>query len=376
MSAQATDSPLKAQERSAGAPDTQRVLAYPKSGTAYTERLYAEVEARQVTVVEGVWSGRWLRRNVRSGDIIHIHWPSFLYFDASSKIRTAVRLAKLYAYLWFARMLGAKLVWTAHNLYPHDGFDRKFHRIGRRIITSLANYVCVHGPSSAQLVERELKVAAARIRIAHHGHWLGHYPNQITRGESRARLNLPAGEFVYLFIGACRPYKGLESLIEAFAAMPRPARLLIAGKFTSPHYLDEIQALVRKTPAVELVPESIPDDELQLYLNAADCVVLPYRAILTSGTAMLAMSFGRPVVAPDLGGITDHLDFRCGLLYDADDPQGLTNALLRIRSLSFESAAIIENARRFGWSQLVGALLEVPGGPAHSSSDPQRLRTS
>jgi glycosyltransferase involved in cell wall biosynthesis len=279
-------------------------------------------------------------------------------------MRTAVRLAKLYAYLWFAKALGAKLVWTAHNLYPHEGFDREFHRIGRRIITSLASYVCVHGPSSAEIVERELKVAASRIRIGHHGHWLGHYPNQTTRAQSRVRLNLPAEEFVYLFIGACRPYKGLESLIEAFAVAPRPARLLIAGKFTSPHYLNDIWRLVRETPSVELVPTHIPDDELQLYLNAADCVVLPYRAILTSGTAMLAMSFGRPVVAPDLGGIADNLDFRCGLLYDADEPQGLASALRQIRALSFDSETIIENARRFGWSQLASALLNAPGESA------------
>lgn len=321
------------------------------------------MEARQIAVIEGVWSARWLRDTVRVGDIVHIHWPSFLYFDASSRIRTAAGLVKLYAYLRLAKALGAKVVWTAHNLYPHDGFDRDIHRIGRRIMTSQTDQVCVHGSTAAGLVERELRVPATRIRVAHHGHWLDDYPNQATRAQSRERLDLPAADFVYLFIGSCWPYKGLESLIEAFACLPPPGRLLIAGKFVSPRYLESIRELVRGSPAVELIPTSIPDDQLQIYLNAADCVVLPYRAILTSGTAMLAMSFGRPVVAPNLGGIRDHIDDRSGLLYDPDDPKGLGRALLRIQSLRFDSDAIIDNARRFSWSSLVNALLDTPREP-------------
>ena len=42
----------------------------------------------------------------------------------------------------------------------------------------------------------------------------------------------------------------------------------------------------------------VPDGEVQHYLLAADAVVLPFKEILTSGSAMLALSFGRPVVAP------------------------------------------------------------------------------
>ena len=226
-------------------------------------------------------------------------------------------------------------------------------------MVSFADYVCVHGASAAALVIRELKVAESRVRIAHHPHWIDCYPNTLTRAQSRTKLGLPANEFLYLFIGRCRPYKGLETLIEAFKRVSQPARLLIAGSFSPPQYLEGIASLAKRTPNVDLVPRSIPDEDMQLYLNAADCVVLPYRDVLTSGTALLALSFGRPVVAPDLGSIRDHVDAQSGELYAADQPLGLQGALQSVRSLTFDSSAIREHARKFTWSSLAGILLDI-----------------
>jgi glycosyltransferase involved in cell wall biosynthesis len=172
-------------------------------------------------------------------------------------------------------------------------------------------------------------------------------------------------EYLYVFFGRCRPYKGLEALIEAFAAAPPPARLLIVGNFASPAYLASISALARPVPGVEIVPRSIPDADIQLYLNAADCVVLPYRAVLTSGAALLAMSFGRPVIAPDLGAMRDHVDADCGLLYPAEQPLGLQLAMRDVRLRSFDADLILERARRFTWPQMAGLLLDLfDGGQA------------
>jgi glycosyltransferase involved in cell wall biosynthesis len=338
-----------------------RIIAFPKAGNIYTEQLYAQVERSGVAVVEGNWSGGWLLRHVRRGDLIHIHWPSFLYFDPKSRWRTAYRLARLAALMAFAKLRRATIVWTAHNLYPHEGGGELLaHRLGRWITVAFADRVFVHGASAGTIVTQELKVRETRLRIGHHPHWIDAYPNTVTRSGSRARLGMAQDEYLYLFIGRCRPYKGLESLIEAFPGAPQPARLLIAGQFSSPTYLESIKTLASRTPGVVLAHRSIPDDELQLYLNAADCVVLPYRDVLTSGAALLALSFGRPVVAPNLGCIRDQIDEQCGILYDPHEPSALVDALRKIRSQTFNSAAIIEHARQFTWSGLAGLLQETP----------------
>lgn len=341
-------------------PPRLRIIAFPHAGNIYTERLYQEVAARGVEVIEGVWSCRWLLRNVRRGGVVHIHWPSFLYFEPSSRLRTGVRLGKLALGLALIKRRGAAVIWTAHNLYPHEGGrDLLAHRLGRAITLAFADRVLVHGLSAATIVEREFGVPRSRLRIGHHPHWIDSYPNRVTALQARALLHIDPDEFLYLHIGRCKPYKGLEALIEAFREAPQPSRLLIAGNFSSAPYQEDIQALSRLTPNVQIVPRSIPDDELQLYLNAADCVVLPYRAVLTSGTALLALSFGRPVIAPDLGSMRDHVDVDSGILYDPEEPNALARALRDIRTRIFNPDAIVARARCFTWSDMADLLLDI-----------------
>jgi beta-1,4-mannosyltransferase len=336
-----------------------RIIAFPRAGNIYTEQLYAELERGGIAVLEGTWSNRWLRENLRRGDVIHVHWPSFLYAH-SSRLRTGLRLAKMFGNLAFAKLRGAKIVWTAHNLYPHEGGRSLLsNRIGRKITVAFADYVCAHGSAAADIVTREFTVSQARLRIAHHPHWIDCYPNSLTQAECRAKLDIDSEDFVYLFIGRCRPYKGLEALIDAFRGVSQPARLLIVGSFSSAQYFETIAARAKAVPHVELVPRSIPDEELEVFLNAANCIVLPYRDVLTSGAALLALSFGRPVVAPDLGALRDHVDSRCGVLYPADQPQGLAHALKEIRGRKFDPRAIMEHARQFTWSKLADVLRDI-----------------
>jgi beta-1,4-mannosyltransferase len=340
--------------------NTRRIVAFPLKGNIYTETLYAEVQRRGVEVIEGVWLAGWLVRNLRPTDIIHIHWPSFLYSVPSSPVRTTVRLARMISLLGFAKLRGAKVIWTAHNLYPHDGAGAWWaDRQGRKIIVAFADLVFVHGQSAGAIVARELGVHDSQLRVGHHGHWVDVYPNTIGRAASRERLCLDLDEYLYVYIGRCRPYKGIEPLIAAFAEVPVSGRLMIAGSFSSTQYLDTIRQLVARTPRVDLVPQHIPDDELQIYLNAADCVVLPYRAVLTSGTAMLALSFGRPVIAPNLGAIRDHVGPDSGILYAADEPRALTQALTAIRSLRYDEVAIKTQVLGLTWNRLADMLLDV-----------------
>jgi glycosyltransferase involved in cell wall biosynthesis len=108
---------------------------------------------------------------------------------------------------------------------------------------------------------------------------------------------------------------------------------------------------VARTRSVRLLPRHIADDDMQVLLNAADCVVLPYNEVLTSGAAMLAMSFGRPVVAPDLGGVRDYVDEASGALYDVSDPAGLMQAMDHVRLRSFDPGAIRRHIEPFSWHE-------------------------
>jgi glycosyltransferase involved in cell wall biosynthesis len=340
------------------------IFAFPKTGISYNEPLYAAIERTGTPVREGVWSGSWLLREVRRGDLLHIHWPSFLYFDHRSRRRSLVGLLRFVTLLGLLRARGARIVWTAHNLYPHDGGRALWvHRAARRYIVRLAEAVLVHGPTAARIVQKEFAIPARKIREIPHGNWIGYYPDTTTREAARRQLGIDDATYVYAFVGTCKPYKNLEGLLRAFVPNSSGARLLIAGHFQSRAYLEEIRRLIADLGAssVQLEPRFIADAELQTFLRAADAVVIPYREILTSGSAMLALGFGRPVVVPRLGALVDLVDDSCGVLYDADDPRGLERALAEIRAATFAEERILERARRFRWEDSAEVLVALTG---------------
>jgi glycosyltransferase involved in cell wall biosynthesis len=96
---------------------------------------------------------------------------------------------------------------------------------------------------------------------------------------------------------------------------------------------------------------------VQNYVAAADALVLPYTEILTSGSAMLGLSFGIPVIVPDIGGMADVITEECGLLYDANAADGLFRSMNDIRSRKYSAPAIVQYARRFDWSISAEALV-------------------
>ena len=132
----------------------------------------------------------------------------------------------------------------------------------------------------------------------------------------RERLGLPLGGFVFVCLGLLRPYKGLEELIPAFRGCRPRLRLLVAGRPPTTQPTSTGSAyLAGGDPRIILEPRFIPAEEVQVYLNAADAAVLPYRQITTSGAALLAFSFGLPVVAPAIGAFPNLVTAANGLLY-------------------------------------------------------------
>ncbi|HEY8416200.1 MAG TPA: glycosyltransferase, partial [Thermaerobacter sp.] len=116
----------------------------------------------------------------------------------------------------------------------------------------------------------------------------------------------------------------------------------------------EIEAAMEGDGRIRPVLEHVPDGDIQLYMNAADAVVMPYEEIFTSGTVVLAMSFGRAVVAPRQGCLAEVVDGEGGILYDPADPAGLEGALRR--ALAADLAAMgrhnRERAAHWDWDTI------------------------
>src|SRR5258706_7266346 len=327
------------------------IIGNPIGPDTYTICYYRALHECGVRVVEGDYSGRWLLANRRGVDYLHLNWPSFVY-EGKSAIVVLKRFSRFILFLLLTRLCGIRLLWTAHNLYPHErsriaGLDR----LGRRLLVSLCYRVFAHGTSAASIVSQEFPGARGKLAIIPHGNWIGFYRDECSREIARARLKIPADQFVFLFIGSCREYKNLEYLIRCFQTGPFDgAALWVVGRFPDAGYAARVKTQIERQPQRICLEDCfVPDDELQYYLKACNTVVLAYADILTSGSAMLSISFGRPVIAPRLGHLQDVINPDCGILYDPADDEGLSRAMLDAMDSQFDEALIRRHARNFEW---------------------------
>jgi beta-1,4-mannosyltransferase len=213
---------------------------------------------------------------------------------------------------------GVRLIWTIHDLQNHESEHRWIEDQLGYVLTRRLDAVIVHGNTAKQIIESRWGVQACkRMYVIPHGHYIDSYRNDIDSQAARAHFGFNSSHFVFLFFGLIRPYKGVERLVEAFKVLTDAnVRLIIAGKPINEAIKDEILSLIQGDSRIQFRPGHVADDEIQIYMNACDAVVLPYKRILTSGAAVLAMSFGKPCVAPRAGCIVDMLDEEGALYFD------------------------------------------------------------
>ncbi len=273
-------------------------------------------------------------------------------------LRRRTRLRRLFAELRAFQAGGGRVAYTVHNLDPHEEAGA-VERWGIAQILSLADVIHVHDAGSADLVAARFGRRLGVVVISH-GHYLGSYPNTIGGDQARAALALPADAFVFVCLGLLRPYKGLEELLPAFRSLPKHnLRLVLAGKPGAHDYLRALEALTADDNRIRLVPRFIPPEEVQVYLNAADVCVLPYRQITTSGAALLAFSFGLPVIAPALGAFPHLVAGSRGLLYNPAEPDALSSALAQASQTDWAGAReeIKAWVAQFDWADIGKKLL-------------------
>jgi glycosyltransferase involved in cell wall biosynthesis len=325
----------------------------------------------------------WGRAHGKAGQVAHVHWienqisprswfgqhavgwRSLLNKLGNNRVvhpmRAAGELVNLASALAVAQRRGVRIVYTVHNLttrHRRAGYYAAVEEMANRLILRWAGAVHVHsrfvGEAIAQSYGRERNVF-----VVPHGNYVDWYANTSSRAEARSQLSLSNDNFVYLFLGQIAPYKGLENLITAFITQADPsAWLVIAGQVVRAEYGAQVAALAQH-PRMIYRPGFVPDDRVQIYLNAADVVVLPYQRITTSGSALLAFSFGRPIIAPALGGLPEVTPPSVGLLYQPGEASALLAALRQARNVSWSSQAILAHARQYDWSSVGAQMAQV-----------------
>lgn len=284
-----------------------KILAWPafenETGNPYTRLLYEAMEAEADVAVDGITLPRALAGRY---DVWHVHWPDdFLSYRSAAKA-TAYVAAELVLFAW-ARLRGAKLVWTVHDLGPHESPHPALERLFWRLFIPMVDgIVSLSEAARAQALDRFPALRRVPSAVVSHGHYRSAYPDSVPRDEARREFGLPPEVGVAAFVGRIRPYKNVQSLVRTFRAWEAPeARLVVAGNPVSEELSEQIRTAADPDPRIRLALRFLPEAEVAEVLSAADVIVLPYETIMHSGTALLALSFDRPVVVPDRGAMTE-----------------------------------------------------------------------
>lgn len=293
----------------------------------------------------------------RDTDVLHLHWLHE-YFYAPSRPLFYVRATLFFVELLVLRVLGVRVVWTLHNLTSHEfPYPATETRLKRLFVRHCCDAVITHCEEAVdQAVEAYglSESARERMHVVPHGHYFDAYETTGDRAEARAELGLAADKTVLLYFGMIRPYKNVPTLIETFRRVAGPDDvLLVAGNPQTEELRRAVSRATADDDRVHTRLEYIPESDVPTYMLAADAVVLPFRDTLTSGSSVLAMSFGRAFISPRLGCLPELVGSDGGaVLYDPDDPDGLASALRSVASLDLDAmgASNRERIAAYDWA--------------------------
>lgn len=298
-----------------------------------------------------------LMTQLKSRVMLHLQWTSDILwnagteFDAKEKFNVFIELMDRFL------DAGGRLAWTVHNVLPHDCRFPQIEAGLQQAVADRARIVHVLNDGTLNAVAKWFTIDPAKSVHIPHPNYIGSYPDIVSRDQARYDLRLLPDEVLYSFVGAIRPYKGLGQLLDAFDEVRqdgRPRRLLVAGQPDDDPETQEQLDRCLLHPYVDLHPSRIPDSELQYYMRAVDVGVLPYQQALNSGVLMLALSFGLPVVAPDIPAAAEILTPDIARTFRPGDQASLAAALAAADELINPTARAeaLRVARRYDPAEL------------------------
>jgi glycosyltransferase involved in cell wall biosynthesis len=215
-----------------------------------------------------------------------------------------------------------------------------------------------------------------RTHIIPHGNssWLlRHFPQSRDWDGLRRRYALKPGQPVVLFFGLLAPSKGLQDLVEAFALVRQSSdvKLVIAGYPTKHFDMEELKekiAALALEDHIVLDTRYVPLEEVGALMGLATLAVYPYRSSTQSGALQVAYTFGRPVVATNVGGLPEAVEHgRSGFLVPANSPTELAEGILKLVTNRELAKVMGEYARhlsetRFSWKSVARQIVKVYDG--------------
>lgn len=305
-------------------------------------------------VIDSVNPLSWIRTAARiirfKPDIVIVQWWQPYLAFALSKICTILRL-----------LCGGKIIYICHNVLPHE------RSVLDGILTRMAFL-----PAEGFIVQSK-EDRDNLIRIKKNADFiLRPLPifdffrkGDITKGQARENIGADYDNII-LFFGYVRPYKGLKYLLEAMTSILKNVQihLYVVGEFyqDSSFYKNFVKEHGLSNN-VTFIDRYVDNEEVENFFAASDLVVLPYISATQSAIAQIALSFDRPIVVTDVGGLPEVVsENRTGFIVPPADGKALASAVTKFFLEEWNlrmSPFFEEEKKRFSWEGMVSALEEL-----------------
>jgi glycosyltransferase involved in cell wall biosynthesis len=308
-------------------------------------------------------------------DVIHYQWPEE-YTEWRIPREPEIDEIEQILVSWRSKAIN---IFSVNNLYPHNGIGNQLYHKLYSLFYEQSHLVTHFSEASLRSVLAEYPAARNARHIVHSPpNYAMSLSRQKERGSRRAKMNIKPQEFVILVIGRLRSWPEIALLRRAFDMAKIPSkRLLMAGK------LDLVQGaywhnrlkkigwrywLARRHAFVD--ERYIPETELSIFLDSSDVVIVPRLFGLSSAIPLLAMTFGRMVIAPDCGAYREYFSGTRNLLYVAGDAKSLASRLEEASASDTESIGRENSAisAQWRWDRICGDCLRATGVIEQQSS--------
>ncbi len=235
-----------------------------------------------------------------------------------------------------------RIITTLHDPRPHDGAKGIINSLSRQSFDKSLQF----SDDLILLNKKDVKYVNIKYRkpvcVIPHASF-SYYANK-TLNNSLNSLNYRIG-----FFGSIAPYKGLDVLVSAFNLCKTPGlQLLIAGSGKIP---EELMKSIMDNNNIELVNRYIADEEFDSLMKKVDIVVLPYKSATQSGVIPLAFAFGKPVIATNVGALSEQVPNGTGMLVDCE-PTIISLAIDHLYQEVCAISLLSINAKKYALSEL------------------------
>lgn len=242
---------------------------------------------------------------LKSVKIVHLNWYEALPVSGNM-INVVLDFVKKTLFLITFKFFGAKIIWTYHNKMQHESNFLILQKMMISLVLKNSHIILIHSKISKNILLKsfpKIKELEKKVVYLPHPDYINDYGSVInSNNQTDTRLNL-------LFLGMIRPYKNLEILLDAVKSFNYDeVSLKIAGNYTSREYLDNLLNKYGTLKNVTFDVRFIPDNEMSKIIQSCDLLVLPYdiTSSLNSGTVIMAFSYKKTVIVPEIGTVLDY----------------------------------------------------------------------